>query len=425
MGAFTSCGRRSRAIETISYTEDVYEDSEVEHAMNQKIMAEQPDPNDFIFLNILGNGSYGKVVRVRSRKDPSKQYAMKMMDKRQIHNLHGKSHLKRVKRERKYLRELGCAHPFMVGMECEINTKNRVYLLLQLCPFGDLRGFLKDYGPCTANEAQLLIAELLLVTAKVHSHHLIHRDIRPLNILVNCGGHLCLADFGIACRVSSDTGSNMRFHTTYIGASTFTPPEMGNNSKYSYSIDYYSIGIVLYQLLSGGIHPFTPVVKKTHGNRKMSSRTLARTLNAFASKTNLKFRGDFDWTPEAVDLICNLVEEDPNSRLGWYDNPDLSKFVDSDPGTWVAEDLSEFHNDPMQQEAACPLPTEDIRSHPFFEGLDWLALARGELKTRLDLSRVKLPPVRDDEPAVYGSHLECLEEFNRRDPSALIAEAFR
>ena len=358
----------------------------------------EKEPTEFEYMELLGSGSYGRVVRVRDKKDPSKLYAMKIMDKQQIANVHGRKHLSRCKRERKWLVELGCGrsdqpqHPYLVRLEYEMNTKNRVYLILELARRGDLSDVVKKSGPLPLETCRLVAAELMLAVAMLHKHKLIHRDIRPHNILLADSGHIQLTDLGVAGRNSSP-------HFFVIGASGYKAPEMLLSRKkgYTHSLDIWCIGVTLYLLHSGYKHPMKRFLKDKILKASLKSKDF--------DVSSFEFDPTF-FSDKAKDLISKLMDPNPSTRLG-------SPRIHADP-----KDDKEAEASPI------PLPKKEIRNHPYFSGIDWLALARKEGPVPFPETLVPIPELDVNAVPKFKNHIEVLAEFNKKDPTLLIAEMF-
>lgn len=457
------------------------------------------DPNDFLFYNILGWGSYGRVIRVRDKKIPPSWFAMKILDKERIVKYHGAQHLARMKRERSFLEDTSSwkfhgeklRNPYLIYMYDQINTKNRIYLLLDLCRGGDLDIFIQENGPVEESTAKIFIAELFIAVSFLHAYGIIHRDIRPQNILLQDDGHLMLSDLGIAARSSASLSSSLKRHTTIIGAAGYKAPEMVDRdfgsglqdgiSGYDFSVDYWNIGIVLYELLFGK-HPFS-------NGKKRSQRHLREKSRVEEYDTHLlNFPESNPVSDEAKDLILKLLEINPNMRLGWRRKLDLRKmcnqeigdgsveinssFLISGSSTSTSEDMrtvldqtvgsdrssrrvkrvkdatisedKELSNIQMEVDSGVdndddnctcfdedenkiglPLPSKKIREHPFFKNIDWIALGKKEMESPLKKKiEAKLTPLDPSENPHYETHRDALEEFEKRDPAAIMAAVF-
>ena len=102
----------------------------------------------------------------------------------------------------------------------------------------------------TENEAKFYFSEILLGLEYIHNQNVLYRDLKPENIFIDIDGHIKLADFGLS---KIQKAGNL--NETYCGSAEYMSPEMLNGDNYSYGIDYYSLGAVLYEMVTG-LPPF-------------------------------------------------------------------------------------------------------------------------------------------------------------------------
>ena len=266
--------------------------------------------NDFEFIKVIGRGSYGKVSLVRY-KENGKLYAMKSMSKRLLaedNNIH------QILIEREVL--LHNQHPFLVSAHFTFQTDAKVFIVLDYVPGGELFGRLKTEGRISESRARLYAAEILLGLQHLHKLGFIYRDMKPENILVDADGHLKVTDFGFA---KNNITNERQTTNTFCGTPEYLAPEVLRQQPYTRSVDWWSFGVILFEMLSG-IPPFFDSNPK-----KMYMGILFEPIQ-FPSYFSRK----------AIDLIMKLMDRDSTRRLG-----------------------------------AGPTDAEEIKVHPFFEGLNW------------------------------------------------------
>eukprot|EP01119_Soliformovum_irregulare_P018293 TRINITY_DN5583_c0_g1_i1.p1 TRINITY_DN5583_c0_g1~~TRINITY_DN5583_c0_g1_i1.p1 ORF type:complete len:676 (+),score=175.75 TRINITY_DN5583_c0_g1_i1:28-2028(+) len=269
------------------------------------------DLRDFDVGEVLGQGAFGAVVLI-SEKTSKKQYAMKKISKEQIGQ--NESAKKTVFNERDIFNLL--VHPFIVKLCYTFQDKAHLYFVLELCPNGDLGTHLKRVQRFDVTSAKFYIAETILALEYMHSKGVIHRDLKPNNILLDPNMHIKLTDFG----TSKIIGTNSRARAeSFCGTEEYVSPELLDVTDpfAGKSSDLWALGCVLYQILAGKT-PFKGI-------------TAWQTFELIKSR-QFDFPDDFD--PDAKDLVSKLLVEKPEDRLG------IDDFM-------------------------------DLKNHPFFKDLDW------------------------------------------------------
>ncbi|KAL3649671.1 3-phosphoinositide-dependent protein kinase 2 [Castilleja foliolosa] len=294
---------------------------------------------DFDLEKIYGVGSYSKVVRAK-KKDTGNVYAMKIMDKKFITKENKTAY---VKLERIVLDQLD--HPGVVRLFFTFQDSFSLYMALESCDGGELFDQITRKGRLPEDEARFYAAEVVDALEYIHSMGLIHRDIKPENLLLTTDGHIKIADFG---SVKPMQGSRITVlpnaasddkACTFVGTAAYVPPEVLNSSPATFGNDLWALGCTLYQMLSG-TSPF-----KDSSEWLIFQRIVAR---------DIRFPNYF--SAEARDLIDQLLyvksDIDPSRRAG------------SGPGGYAS-----------------------LKSHPFFNGIDWTNLREGTTPPKLALEQ--------------------------------------
>jgi len=212
--------------------------------------------NSFEVLSILGSGAFGRVFKV-VKKGTNKIYAMKALKK---HNLIVKNQLRYAVTEANVLKQ--ASHPFVLQLHYSFQTPQHLYLVLDLCPGGDLSLHLANKGTFTEDEVKFYMAELVLAIEHIHSLDVIYRDLKPENILLDEEGHIKLADFGLAKEnIGKDDVAR-----SFCGSPAYLSPEMVKRRGVGKSADLYGIGTVMFELLTGEAPYYNDEIPKLYQN---------------------------------------------------------------------------------------------------------------------------------------------------------------
>ena len=271
---------------------------------------DQLGTRDFELLATLGQGSYGKVLQVR-KKDTGRIYAMKIIKKE---TLIRREKVKHTRAEKSILIQAN-AFPFLVGLKYSFQTDDKLYLVLDYVSGGELFFHLQQARRFPEDRARFYAAEILLALEFLHSNDIMYRDLKPENILLDDQGHVMLTDFGL-CK----EGLGMEDRTmTFCGTPEYMAPEMLAKKPYGMEVDWWSLGTLLFEMLSG-LPPFYS---------KNGSQMVKQIMEA-----DIKWPAHF--TEHAKDICTGLLDRDPTKRYG-----------------------------------AGAAGTAVLKQHPFFASIDW------------------------------------------------------
>uniref|UniRef100_A0A671QQF1 non-specific serine/threonine protein kinase n=1 Tax=Sinocyclocheilus anshuiensis TaxID=1608454 RepID=A0A671QQF1_9TELE len=309
--------------------------------------------DDFDRVKLIGRGAFGAVQLVR-HKASQQVYAMKQLSKFEM-----------VKRSD--------------SLCCAFQDEKYLYLVMEFMPGGDLVTLTSNYD-IPEEWARFYTAEVVLALDAIHSLGFIHRDIKPDNMLLDCNGHLKLADFGTCMKMDS---SGMVRCDTAVGTPDYISPEVlmsqGGTGYYGRECDWWSVGVFIYELLVGDTPFYAESLVGTYGK-------------IMDHKNSLTFPDDIEMSKEAKDLICAFLS-DREVRLG---------------RTGV----------------------DEIKCHPFFKNDQWtfdtirdtMAPVVPELRSDIDTSNFD-DDIKDDPlgtetfappRAFTGNQLPFLEELNAK-----------
>jgi microtubule-associated serine/threonine kinase len=276
-----------------------------------------PCEEDFEILKLISNGAYGAVHLVKHRQT-QERYAMKKISKTHLILL---NQIEQVFVERDIMTFTD--NPFVVALICTFETKNHLCLVMEYVEGGDVATLLKNIGgPLNMDIARMYFAETTLAVEYLHSYGIIHRDLKPDNLLITAIGHIKLTDFGLSKIGLMSLTTNFyeklldketkTFNDKQIcGTPSYIAPEVILRQGYGKPVDWWSMGIILYEFLVG-VPPFT-------GNTP--DELFANVITGDIDWDQLTSDPDSDSSEEiycsdAKNLIEQLLEHDPSKRLG-------------------------------------------------------------------------------------------------------------
>ena len=199
-------------------------------------------------------------------------------------------------------------HPFLVGMNFSFQNKDYLYMINDLMPGGDLRYWYIQKKNFSEKECKFIIACVILGLEYLHSNKIIHRDLKPENILFDKKGYVHLADFGIAKKLGDEPEERIE---DVSGSPGYMSPETIFNQKHSYASDFFSLGVICYEMM----------MKKRPYNGKNRQEIKENMANNFIQiKANEIPKG---WSSEFVDFTNKLLEKNEENRLGYKGINDL------------------------------------------------------------------------------------------------------
>jgi tRNA A-37 threonylcarbamoyl transferase component Bud32 len=254
-----------------------------------------PKLEDFKIIKVLDKGSFGKVFLVENKFN-GKYYAMKrirkdvLIEKKQIEN---------TKNEKKIL--LNLEHPFLLGMSYVIQNDLRIYFFLDFIEGGNLYQNLFKVKRFPEQTVKFFAAQLVLAFGVLHDEMIVHRDLKPENVLLGSDGYIKLADFGLAKSLSKHKPLTYSF----CGTTEYLAPEIIKDEGHSFTVDWWTLGILIYELRTGR----TPFL---HKNTHQTTKLIKSGKIIFPDPIKHKI----DMTEEMKDIISGLLEKDPKRRLG-------------------------------------------------------------------------------------------------------------
>ncbi|XP_025086392.1 serine/threonine-protein kinase 38-like isoform X2 [Pomacea canaliculata] len=306
--------------------------------------------DDFESIKVIGRGAFGE-VRLVQKRDTGHVYAMKILRKADMLE---KDQVAHVRAERDILVEAD--HTWVVKMFYSFQDAQNLFLIMEFLPGGDLMTLLMKKDTLSEEQSQFYVAETVLAIDSIHKLGFIHRDIKPDNLLLDAKGHIKLSDFGLCTglkkshrtefykdltqakagdfsrdftngnpmdskrRAESWKRNRRQLAYSTVGTPDYIAPEVFMQTGYSSSCDWWSLGVIMYEMLIG----YPPFCSEN------PQETYRKVMNW---RETLIFPPEMPISNEARDLIQRFCC-DPEHRIG--------------------------ANGP-----------EDIKSHSFFNGVDW------------------------------------------------------
>lgn len=216
-----------------------------ESSMLNSRIEERISASSFICHALIGKGSFGEVYLVE-KIDTKKLFAMKVLSKDKIT---GNNLVKYATAERNVLSITD--HPFIVRLNFAFQNEDKLFLILDYCPNGDLSAYLDQEKRFSEEKAKIYICEILLALEDLHDRDIIFRDLKPDNVVIDSEGHALLTDFGL----SKEGVFSNKAAQSFCGSIAYLAPEMLQRTGHGKSVDWYLLGVLMYEMLVG-LPPF-------------------------------------------------------------------------------------------------------------------------------------------------------------------------
>lgn len=254
---------------------------------------------DFQIVQKLGVGGFGNVFLAKYRQNTGKSkgdkryVALKVIIKKDIPN--NKTDREHVQAEHFCLTHF--SHPFLVKLHCSYATPTKLIYAMEFLQGGELFSWMEKFQKFSKGVATFYLAEIFMALEYLHEHHVIYRDIKPENIMLDKEGHIRLIDFGLSKVGVSENPEH--FTRTLCGTNSYMAPEVIKKELYGPAADWWSFGVLGYDMLAG-YPPF-----KGDSKHEVYQQILNDTLSL----------------PPRIDLVSRkfirkLLNKNPERRLG-------------------------------------------------------------------------------------------------------------
>ncbi|XP_056133812.1 microtubule-associated serine/threonine-protein kinase 2 [Lampris incognitus] len=266
-----------------------------------------PREEDFENIKLISNGAYGAVFLVR-HKETRQRFAMKKINKQ---NLILRNQIQQAFVERDIL--TFAENPFVVSMFCSFETRRHLCMVMEYVEGGDCATLLKNIGALPVDMARMYFAETVLALEYLHNYGIVHRDLKPDNLLITSMGHIKLTDFGLSKiglmslttnlyegHIEKDTREFL--DKQVCGTPEYIAPEVILRQGYGKPVDWWAMGVILYEFLVGCAPFFGDTPEELFGQ--------------VISDEIIWPEEDEALPQEAQDLISKLLRQNPLERLG-------------------------------------------------------------------------------------------------------------
>ncbi|XP_047514678.1 putative protein kinase C delta type homolog isoform X8 [Pieris napi] len=274
--------------------------------------------DDFHFTKVLGKGSFGKVMLAELR-DTEYYYAVKCLKKDVVLE---DDDVECTLIERKVL-ALGTNHPYLCHLFATFQTDSHLFFVMEYLNGGDLMFHIQQSGRFPEPRARFYAAEIISGLKFLHKRGIVYRDLKLDNILLDFEGHVRIADFGM-CKLQIYLDKTA---DTFCGTPDYMAPEIIKGLKYNQTVDWWSFGVLLYEMLIGQ-SPFSGC------DEDELFWSICNELPSFPRFLSA----------EGLDILTRLLDKDARTRLG-----------------------------------APECEHGDVRDHPFFREVPWDRLERRDL----------------------------------------------
>lgn len=290
----------------------------------------KPLESDFETIKLISNGAYGAVFLVR-HKETRQRFAMKKINRQ---NLILRNQIQQIFVERDIL--TFAENPFVVSMFCSFETRRHLCMVMEYVEGGDCANLLKNIGPLPVDMARMYFAETVLALEYLHNYGIVHRDLKPDNLLITSMGHIKLTDFGLSKIGLMNMTTNLYeghiekdtrefIDKQVCGTPEYIAPEVILRQGYGKPVDWWAMGVILYEFLVGCVPFFGDTPEELFGQ--------------VVNDEIIWPEGEDALPADAQDLITRLLRQSPLERLGTGG-------------------------------------TAEVKMHVFFTGLDWNGLLR-------------------------------------------------
>ncbi|CBY11270.1 unnamed protein product [Oikopleura dioica] len=257
--------------------------------------------HDFELIKVIGRGSYAKVLLVRLHTT-KRLYAMKVIKKELVCD---EEDIDWVQTE-KHVFETASNHPFLVGLHSCFQSPSRLFFVIEYINGGDLMFHMQKQRKLPEEHARFYSAEISLALHFLHERGIIYRDLKLDNVLLDSEGHIRLTDYGM-CKEGISRPTDVA--TTFCGTPNYIAPEILRCEDYRFSVDWWALGVLMYEMMAGRSPFDTGPVTNQEGDQNTEEILFQVILERV-------IRIPRSLSVRAGKVLKGFLNKDPNDRLG-------------------------------------------------------------------------------------------------------------
>lgn len=308
-------------------------------------------------MKVLGKGSFGSAILIKRKADGLlfvvKEVSFVKMSKKERDE---------ARHECTMLQQL--QHPNIVRYVEQFENRNNLYIVMEYCDGGDLAGKVKQArGPMKESSILYYFSQICLAMEYLHARHILHRDIKTMNVFLMKNGAVKLGDFGI----STVLRNTMGMANTVCGTPYYFSPELCRNRPYNNKSDIWALGVLLYECATGGRHPFDGA-----SMNQLMQRIVKGNYAPLSSQYSSDFRKMVDWCLQkeparrpsikqtlALPLMRQALEQlEENLMLATQCRVRLKDIIDFESGMEQAERPKSPQPSQVPSQVPSPRPAE-------------------------------------------------------------------
>ena len=263
--------------------------------------------DDFNLIRVIGRGNFSKVL-MAELKENRQMYAIKVVKKELILE---DEDIEWVQIEKNVF-EISSNHPFLVGLHSCFQSASRLFYVIEFVQGGDMMFHMQRKKILSEEHTRFYSAEISIALHFLHERGIIYRDLKLDNVLIGSDGHVKLTDYGM-CKQGIKGNDKA---STFCGTPNYMAPEILRNEEYSFSVDWWALGIMMFEMMAGR-SPFNIDNLEEITEEYLFQIILTKVI-----------RPPRSLSVKAGNILQDLLNKDPNERLGCHAEKGFKEIID-------------------------------------------------------------------------------------------------